>query len=179
MEVWTGEGGHCLPVVGREPPHYQNSGDQITSTPSVLITAGDAATLSLLAIQTQSHAYQMLVQRRPKYKFTGDHKKIDFDAFMYNCENLLKIPGATEEMQLAELPYWFSGTAGLITDRYLGSQDAPQALKNAFRALKKEFGKKRQTAKQLLTDALTGNKLPPKEPLLRNPPARHQEKNPS
>ena len=29
--------------------------------------------------------------------------------------------------------------------------------------MKKEFGKKRQTAKQLLTDALTGGKLPSKD----------------
>ena len=117
-------------------------------------------TAALLSIQTQAHAYQMLMQRRPKFKFTGDHKKIDFEAFVLQCEGLLKIPGATAEMQLAELPYWFGGTAGLITDRYLGAQDAKEALATAFRALKKEFGKRHQTAKQLLTDALAGKKLP-------------------
>ena len=96
-------------------------------------------TAALLSIQTQAHAYQMLMQRRPKFKYTGDHKKIDFEAFVLQCEGLLKIPGATAEMQLAELPYWFGGTAGLITDRYLGAQDAKEALATAFRALKKEW----------------------------------------
>ena len=122
-------------------------------------TANDQATISLLAVQTESHAYQMLVQRRPKHKFSGENRRIDFESYLHQCEALMKIPGATDAMKLGELPFWFSGTAGLVIDRFIGETDATAALTSAFRALKKEFGRKRLTAKQMLCEQLQGEKL--------------------
>ena len=129
------------------------------SSAMVHAPANDQAAMSLLAIQTESHAYQMLVQRRPKHKFSGENKRIDFESYLHQCEALMKIPGATDAMKLAELPFWFSGTAGLVIDRFIGETDAPTALASAFRALKKEFGRKRLTAKQMLSEQLQGEKF--------------------
>ena len=123
------------------------------------LSANEQATMSLLAVQTETHAYNMLVQKRPRYKFTGENHKIDFESFLHQCEALMKIPGATDAMKLAELPFWFSGTAGLVIDRFIGETDATKALADAFRALKKEFGRKRLTAKQMLSEQLQGDKI--------------------
>ena len=127
------------------------------------LSTNEQATMSLLAIQTESHAYNMLVQKRPRYKFTGENHKIDFESYLHQCEALMKIPGATDAMKLAELPFWFSGTAGLVIDRFIGEPDATKALSDAFRALKREFGRKRLTAKQMLSEQLQGEKIPEKE----------------
>ena len=118
------------------------------------------AALSLLQIQVESHAYSMLVQKRPKHPFTGDNKRIDFDAFLQNCKNLMNVHGATPGMKLSELPHWFSGTAGLIVDRFTGESDTSRALEDAFKALKKEYGRQRLTAKQMLNELLLGEKIP-------------------
>lgn len=115
--------------------------------------------MSLLTIQAQSHAYSMLVQRRPRHKFTGDNRSIDFESYLHQCQALMNIPGATDGMKLAELPYWFSGTAELVIDRFIGESDAIRALADAFRALTKEFGRRRLTAKQMLVEQLQGEKL--------------------
>ena len=130
------------------------------STPSAMPQPEQDAAISLLTIQTQSHAYNMLTQKRPRHTFTGDNRKIDFDAYLSNCKALMNIPGATDAMKLAELPFWFSGTAGLVVDRFTGEQDAEQALADAFHALKKEFGRKKLTAKQMMTELLQGEKVP-------------------
>ena len=119
----------------------------------------DPATQSLIQIQTESHAYNMLVQKRPKHKYTGDNRHIDFDSFLHQCESLMNIPGASSGMKLAELPFWFGGTAGLVVDRFLGEVDTAKALADVFRALKSEFGRKRLTARQMLLETLQGEKL--------------------
>ena len=119
----------------------------------------DPATQSLIQIQTESHAYNMLVQKRPKHKYTGDNRHIDFDSFLHQCESLMNIPGASSGMKLAELPFWFGGTAGLVVDRFLGEVDTAKALADVFRALKSEFGRKRLTARQMLVETLQGEKL--------------------
>ena len=126
---------------------------------SDIAAPSEAASMSLLAIQTEAHAYSMLTQRRPKEKFTGDNSKIDFDSFLHQCQNLMKVPGATDAIKLAELPYWFGGTAQLVIDRYIGEADATAALADAFKALKQEFGRRNLTAKQLLVELLQGEKF--------------------
>ena len=47
------------------------------------LSANEQATMSLLAVQTETHAYNMLVQKRPRYKFTGENHKIDFESFLH------------------------------------------------------------------------------------------------
>ena len=71
----------------------------------------------------------------------------------------MKVPGATDAIKLAELPYWFGGTAQLVIDRFIGESDATNALTEAFKALKREFGRRNLTAKQLLMELLQGEKF--------------------
>ena len=66
-------------------------------------------------------------------------------------------------MKLGELPHWFAGNASLIVDRYISEKDADNGLNLALRALKKEFGRKSLTAKQMLQEVLIGDKIPEKD----------------
>lgn len=49
------------------------------ATPPILVTASNP----LLDVQTQAHAFSMLIQRRPKVKFSGENKKMDFESFIH------------------------------------------------------------------------------------------------
>ena len=121
------------------------------------------ASSPLLDIQTQSHAFTLLVQRRPKTKYSGEHKKLDFEAFMHKFETLTAVPGSTDAMRLGELSYWFTGNAALIVDRFVSESDPTKGLNLAIKALKKEFGRKTLTAKQMLQEILIGDKIPEKD----------------
>ena len=130
-----------------------------TSQPAQHVASSDnSATQSLIDIQLKSHAFSVLIQRRPKYKYNGD-KKMDFESFLHQFTSMTNVPGADDSMKLAELGHWFSGQAALVTERFLTETDATEALRDAVKALKSEFGKKRLTAKQMLTEVLTGDKL--------------------
>ena len=125
-------------------------------------SVNDAAT-SLIEVQTRSHAFMMLTNRRPRYRYSGDNQKLDFEAHMHNFETQTDVPGATDAMKLAELVFWFSGTASLIIDQHVSNSNATEGLQTAIRALKKEFGKKKRTAKQMLQELISGEKIPEKE----------------
>ena len=157
------------PLISLTPPANQVSATTTNQTPpadnlsrvsyNTAGAASDATTLSLLEIQTQAHAYQMLVQKRPRHKYSGDNKHIDLESFLHQCKALMNVAGATASMKLAELPYWFSGNAGLIIDRFIGEADADRALTEAFEALRTEFGRRRVTARKMLAEHLQGEKL--------------------
>jgi hypothetical protein len=70
----------------------------ITHPPSV--AASSEAPSKLIEVQSLSHAYQMLTQSRPKTKFAGDAKKVDFEAHMRKFESM------TNALKLRELEYW-------------------------------------------------------------------------
>ena len=146
------------PPISTPSVRSENHASEVINTPSINI-ASDAAAASLLQVQTESYAHQLLVQRRPRTKYTGDNKRVDFESFCHQCENLLKVPGVTDSLKLAELPYWFGGTAALVIDRYIGESDATLALADAFKALKAEFGRRKLTAKQLLNELLQGERF--------------------
>ena len=132
-----------------------------TTAPLAALTV--TQTVSLIDIQTQAHAYNMLKQKRPRNKYTGENKKIDFEMVMNQFEVGTSVTGATDEMRRSELNYWFEGQAGLIVDRFMSDPDPSSGLKEAIRALKKEFGRKKLTAKKMLTELLAGDKIPEKE----------------
>ena len=134
-------------------PPAPTSGSAPVSTPAT----------ALISIQTEAHAQSMLYQRRPKYKYTGDNRKYDFESHMRQYEILTKVVGATDAMRLVELPHWFGGTAALIVDRFLADSDTKEALSNAIAALKREFGRKKRTAKEMLQELISGEKFTEKE----------------
>ena len=108
---------------------------------SVSVATSVEATNKLIEVQSQFNAYQMLQQRRPKLKFSGDTKKMDFEAHMQKFEAMTDVPGATDVMKLDELGHWFMGTANLVVGRYATSKDATQGLADAKKALHEEFGR--------------------------------------
>ena len=143
------------------------AGPSAMSNPTSIATVATAAQVTasntLLDIQTQTHAYTMLLQRRPKTKYSGETRKIDFEAFMHRFETMTAVPGSTDAMRLGELSYWFTGNAALIVDRFVSESDATKGLSLAIKALKKEFGRKTLTAKQMLQEILVGDKIPEKD----------------
>ena len=150
-----------------ERPMASNEASPSVSKPRSIATVASTATVTasspLLDIQTQSHAYSMLVQRRPKSKFSGETKKLDFEAFLHRFEAMTAVPGSTDAMRLGEMPFWFTGSAALIVDRFVSESDATKGLSMAIKALKKEFGRKTLTAKQMLQEILVGDKIPEKD----------------
>ena len=117
----------------------------------------------LLDVQTQAHAFAMLMQRRPKVKFSGENKKMDFESFIHRFETMTAVPGSTDVMRLAELSHWFTGNAALICDRFVSELDATKGLALALKALRKEFGRRVLTAKQMLQEILAGDRLSEKD----------------
>jgi hypothetical protein len=99
----------------------------ITHPPSV--AASSEATSKLIEVQSLSHAYQMLTQSRPKTKFAGDAKKVDFEAHITKIESMTNVPGATDNLKLIELEYWFAGNASLVVDQYITSEEPTTGLK--------------------------------------------------
>ena len=130
---------------------------------STVPVAPAVASNPLLDVQTQSHAFAMLMQRRPKVKFSGENKKMDFESFIHRFETMTAVPGSTDVMRLAELSHWFTGNAALICDRFVSELDATKGLALALKALRKEFGRRVLTAKQMLQEILAGDRLSEKD----------------
>ena len=150
---------NAMPGSAAGPSALSNPASHATAAPAAAVISSNP----LLDIQTQSHAYTMLVQRRPKTKYSGEHKKVDFEAFMHRFETMTAVPGCTDAMRLGELGYWFTGNAALIVDRFVSESDAAKGLSLAIKALKKEFGRKTLTAKQMLQEILVGDRIPEKD----------------
>ena len=83
---------HDLPTTTHSVPSYNSAPANTTplsTLPGYFIPRQQSThsvtqdnTAALLSIQTQAHAYQMLMQCRPKFKFTGNQNKINFEAFV-------------------------------------------------------------------------------------------------
>ena len=122
-----------------------------------------AAAGQMMEAQRVTHAHQIVTERRPREKFSGDTEKTDFKEHMKRFEGLAKIPGASDELRLRELEHWFSGKAGLIADQYTTAEDPVVGLAKAKVALTEEFGQERETARRMLDRFLQGEKLAKKE----------------
>ena len=144
-----GGGASVSQLVG---PNYVNSQTQASE-----------ATNRLIEVQAQNNAFQMLAQRRPKEKFSGDTKRVDFETYLRKFEVMTDLPGATDVMKLMELEHWFTGKAGLVVNRFLTARDPCKGLEEAKGALKLNFGLRRFTAKQLLDDLIMGERFPERE----------------
>ena len=161
--VPASSGSAIVPGLSVPTPAATHSGTFATSAPSVPPAAPAIAVDPLLEIQTQSHAFSMIMQKRPKIKFSGENKKLDFESYLHKFETTTAVPGCTDAMRVAEMPHWFTGNAGLIVDRFVSEPDATKGLSLALKALKKEFGRKTATAKQMLQELLAGDRIPERD----------------
>ena len=97
-------------------------------------------------------------ESRPKAKFTGSNK-VDFLQQKRLLENAIDIPSVTGRQKMQELPHYFDGAAFAMIEYCLHSEDADAAFAEAMGALEKKFGKRMETAMQMLEEALAGKAL--------------------
>ena len=114
----------------------------------------------LLVVNTASHCGQMLRQCRPKEaeRFSGQRGE-DLEAFLNQFEQATDAEGATDYMKFIELKMWVKGTASLAMKQFNGEPDASVALTESKNVLKREFGQKLRTARQMLDKLLAGPKF--------------------
>ena len=119
---------------------------------------GDVAT-SLLTVNLRAHSRDLMVQGRPRpeKRFAGGNAQ-DLESFLTQFEKVTNLEGVTDQMRFSELQHWVSGPASLVVSQYENEQDSTEALTKAKAHLKKEFGRKLVTARQMLDQLLTGPK---------------------
>ena len=100
----------------------------------------------------------MIIQKRPKIKFSGEGK-LDFETHLKELESAFSVPGLAAETKLSELAEWFSGSAFLVVKRFSLRRDATTAYKEVIEELRTEFGRRRTTADEMLESLLAGEKL--------------------
>merc|ERR1712015_444187 len=130
--------------------------------PAVEKNAEDAAT-TLVRLQTTQFAFNYVTNLRPKSPFDGKSGKVDFEQYLRKFEAAQKTPGLSPALRLAEFEYWWVGVSGLKVARFLLRDDEEVAIAEAIAMLKKEYGKRRTTADEMLEDLLLGEKVPQKD----------------
>ena len=106
-------------------------------------------------------AQSILLNQRPpeSQKFSGDDLSIDFESFLGRFENVMNQVGITPEMILSEMHHWFRGSASIIVTQFQNTLPASEAISKIKEKLKKEFGNKKFTARQLMDSLLKGKPL--------------------
>ena len=150
---------HIPPPVPPQPPTLVTT---VGGGPPGLYQ-GDIAR-SLLTVNLMSHARDMITQSRPpaQKRFSGGTAQ-DFEAFITQFEKAMKVDGVTDHMRFLELKHWVTGSASLVVTQYENEQDSTEALKRAKDHLRREFGRKLFTARQMLDELLSGPKLNEKD----------------
>ena len=138
------------------PPPSLPQVDSGVGNPGLL--QGDVAT-SLLTVNLRAHSRDLMVQGRPRpeKRFSGGNAQ-DLESFMTQFEKVTNLEGVTDQMKFSELQHWTSGPASLVVSQYENEQDSTEALTKAKAHLKKEFGRKLATARQMLEQLLVGPK---------------------
>ena len=98
-----------------------------------------------------------MVQGRPiaQKRFAGGNAQ-DLESFMTQFEKVTDREGVTDDMKFIELKHWTTGSASIVVSQYENEKDSTEALTKAKAHLKKEFGRKLVTARQMLDELLTG-----------------------
>ena len=127
--------------------------------PPVNILGGDIAA-SLLTVNLRAHSRELMMQGRPPKdrRFSGTDSR-DFETFWTQFETITNLEGITDQMRVYELPYWTTGLAAMVVSQYEGEKDCTVALKKIKTHLRKEFGQRHFTARQMLDENLSGPKL--------------------
>ena len=104
-------------------------------------------------------AAEMMERRRPVHKFNHQFGEVDFETQLETFRTAADCAGAEPELQLTELPFWFGDIAYIRIQKYLRRKDYAVALREAFVELTKAYGKKRETAQEILHNLLKGPAL--------------------
>ena len=104
-------------------------------------------------------AIKIVERHRPKQKFTGADRSIDFEDHVRQFRKAVDVPGLPASYKLAELTEWFDGLARMQIRRFLRRDDHQVALEEALEKLQLEHGARMTSAEEMLEDLLTGGKL--------------------
>ena len=104
-------------------------------------------------------AIKIVERHRPKEKFTGANRSIDFEDHVRQFRKAVDVPGLPASYKLAELTEWFDGLARMQIRRFLRRDDHQVALEEALEKLELEHGARMTSAEEMLEDLLTGGKL--------------------
>ena len=105
-----------------------------------------------------------MIQSQPpkENRFTGDDSQ-DFESFMTQFELATTLDGVTDQMIFGELKFWVAGNAKIAVTQYDNEKDHSEALRKAKAHLRREYGQRVLTARQMLDSLLTGGKLDQKD----------------
>ena len=117
----------------------------------------------LAVLQTQMYATQHLKESRPKVKFSGG-RKLDFAKHLKMLYTALDVPGVTTRQRVLELQHYFEGPAFQLIEAETLRDDANAAFETAIAKLIRKFGTRKETALEMLEDALQGKQVPEKDP---------------
>ena len=104
-------------------------------------------------------AIKIVERHRPKEKFTGANRSIDFEDHVRQFRKAVDVPGLPASYKLAELTEWFDGLARMQIRRFLRRDDHQVALEEALEKLELEHGARMTSAEEMLEDLMTGGKL--------------------
>ena len=108
-------------------------------------------------------ALSQLKEMRPEKKFSGtSNKRMDFDKHVKDFEDIAEIPGVTKKQMLNEFQHWFEGAAFKLVEAETLKRTAT-AVDDALATLKEKFGKRQETALELLDEALQGKAINAKD----------------
>ena len=120
---------------------------------------------SILKVQLAALAQNLMTQNRPRKDkiFSGTDNSIDFESYMMDFDKVTNIEGATPEMISLELRHWFVGPAGIIVQKYSNEKDPMVTINKTKQHLKKEYGRRNYSARQMLDELLAGPPLNAKD----------------
>ena len=114
----------------------------------------------------KNEARNLLTAARPSADklFSGDNNDTDYETFMAKFERMTAIEGVDDRMRLVELPHYVTGTAAIIVNSYEDISDASLALSQIKTHLRRDFGRRIYTARQLIEQVLKGGSLAKDKP---------------
>ena len=104
--------------------------------------------------QSSLEAMKIAERRRPKDRFDGITKGIDFNDHMRQFLQTVCTPNLASTERLTELKHWFAGRALTQVSQFLRSRDADSAFEKAIARLRKDFATKNQSAEDMLAGVL-------------------------
>jgi hypothetical protein len=88
-----------------------------------------------------------------------ESEKSDFEKHMKQFKSAMEQTGASTQMKLQELEYWFRDLALVVVERFVLRNDYEQAYCEAITALRCQFENRKETAEEMLEELLSGEKV--------------------
>ena len=100
--------------------------------------------------QRDANILTRLQSCRPKKLFDKGKEGLDFEVHLAKYMGAMNQCGASDEQRLSELQWWFTGASYNTVERYIFTEDPDQAVRGALTDLMTRFGRKADTAEEML-----------------------------